>query len=100
MSAPVDEDELEFSERLPATKKERVIRMLPQLIARSPEWGRMPVDITKPVILAAAAESGVKIEVATRKRDGVTRVWARIPVPSTTPDQGAPNTEGQHHAAR
>lgn len=63
---------------LPPSKKERVLRMIPQIEARSPKWGRLPADITKPVVLAAAASKGVAIEVATRKRDGVTRVWARI----------------------
>jgi hypothetical protein len=63
---------------LPPSKKERVLRMIPQIEARSPKWGRLPADITKAVVLAAAADKGIALEVATRKRDGETRVWARI----------------------
>ena len=72
-------DAIEWGD-LPPTKKERVKRMIPQIVDRSPRWGRLPIDITKAVVLAAALEAGIKIEVATRKRDGVTRVWARVPV--------------------
>lgn len=77
-------DSIEWGD-LPPTKKERVKRMIPQLAARTPRWGRLPIDITKPVVLAAAAESEIPIDVATRKRDGVSRVWARIPLPDPTP---------------
>lgn len=72
-----DLDIIEWEE-LPPSGQERVIRMLPQLAARIGKWGRMPADISPAMIRAAALLKGVPLDVATRKRDGVTRVWARI----------------------
>lgn len=75
-----DIDVIEW-EDLPPSGQERVIRMLPQLTARIGRWGRMPSDISAAMIRAAALQRGVVVDVATRKRDGVTRVWARIREP-------------------
>jgi hypothetical protein len=75
-------DAIEWGE-LPPSKKERVIRMIPQIEAMAPKWGRLPADITTAVVNAAAAERGIALDVATRKRDGETRVWARIRVADT-----------------
>lgn len=63
---------------LPPTKKQRVKAMHPQLLEKSPNWGRLPVDITSAVVKLVAAEEGWKLDVANRKRDGVNRVWVRL----------------------
>lgn len=63
---------------LPPTKKERVKAMYSQLLEKSPNWGRLPADISSAVVKSVAVEMGWQMDIANRKRDGINRVWVRL----------------------
>ena len=62
----------------PLTKQERCVRLIGQLKDHPGQWMRMPRDITTATVKNAAAYLDETVEVATRKRDGESRVYARI----------------------